>query len=262
MIQVRDQLGDIIHLVKAPKRIVSLVPSQTELLYDLGLGDRVVGITKFCIHPDEWFRNKERIGGTKNVKIDKIRSLNPDLIIGNKEENTLEDIEKLRAIAPVWMSDIFTLKDAYDMIKGIGEVCNVPNKSQALINKIQHNFAQLKLTKQSKNVLYLIWKDPYMAAAENTFINHIITQQLGLENVLKGKKRYPVVEPKEIESPNLIFLSSEPYPFKEKHITELENTFPNATVVLVDGEFFTWYGSRLLNAPSYFDDLLNRLELH
>jgi ABC-type Fe3+-hydroxamate transport system substrate-binding protein len=262
MIEVRDQLGGMVHLAKAPQRIVSLVPSQTELLYDLGLGDRVVGITKFCIHPDEWFRNKERIGGTKNVKIDKIRSLSPDLIIGNKEENTLEDIEQLRAIAPVWMSDIFTLQDAYDMINGVGEVCDVTSQSSELIERIQANFAKLKTAKQTNRVLYLIWKDPYMAAAKNTFIDHIITQPLGLKNAMEGEERYPSVELREIEVPDLIFLSSEPYPFKAKHIADLEEIFPETKIVLVDGESFTWYGSRLLNSPAYFNDLLNRLELH
>ena len=262
MIEVLDQLGGIIHLEKAPQRIVSLVPSQTELLYDLGLGNGVVGITKFCIHPDEWFRNKARIGGTKDVKLDKIRSLNPDLIIGNKEENKQGDIEALRAVAPVWMSDIYTLQDAYDMIKGIGEVCEIMDKSEALIENIQDNFSQLKPANQSKRVLYLIWKDPYMAAAENTFIDHIITEPLGLKNIMEGEERYPIVELREIEVPDLIFLSSEPYPFKAKHIADLEEIFPESKIVLVDGESFTWYGSRLLNSPAYFNDLLNRLELH
>ena len=99
-----DQLQSEIRLDRVPRRIVSLVPSQTELLYDLGLEDEVVGITKFCIHPNKWFSSKDRIGGTKSINIDQVKSLAPDLIIGNKEENTIEDIERLREIAPVWMS--------------------------------------------------------------------------------------------------------------------------------------------------------------
>ena len=114
-----------IRLGATPRRIVSLVPSQTELLYDLGLEERVVGITKFCIHPKEWYRSKVRIGGTKNVNFDKVKTLRPDLIIGNKEENFKEDIEALEEIAPVWMSDIFTLDDSLEMINQLGSVLNV-----------------------------------------------------------------------------------------------------------------------------------------
>lgn len=262
MIRSVDQLGDVHEFIKTPKRIVSIVPSQTELLYDLGLDEEVFGITKFCIHPDEWFRSKERIGGTKNVNIDKVRSLKPDLIIGNKEENTLSDIEALRDIAPVWMSDIYSLEDALDMIRNVGSLCSKEKKSAELIKLIERNFNNLKNSTRGKSALYLIWKDPFMGAAKNTFIDHILTEQLGLLNILEDKERYPSVDLNQINTPDYIFLSTEPFPFNNSHIREINQLFPNSTVTLVDGEFFTWYGSRLKDAPNYFTRLLQQLELH
>ncbi len=262
MVRSEDQLGTIHELSQTPRRIVSIVPSQTELLFDLGLTSEVVGITKFCIHPDEWFRTKTRVGGTKNVNIEKVRELSPDLIIGNKEENTLEDIEELREIAPVWMSDIYSLQDAIDMIKSIGDLCSREIEGLQLANRIENNFDELRPFEGSGEALYFIWKDPYMAAAKNTFIDHIMTKYLGLVNVLEEEERYPTVELNQIKSPAYIFLSSEPYPFKESHVKELTKVFPDSKIVLVDGEYFTWYGSRLEGAPKYFTELRKSLELH
>lgn len=262
MIRSKDQLGVVHEFSKAPKRIVSIVPSQTELLHDLGLDEQVVGITKFCIHPDNWFRSKERIGGTKNVNIDKVRSLNPDLIIGNKEENTLSDIEALREIAPVWMSDIYSLEDALEMINGVGALCSKEKESTVLSRVIEQKFDDLKRIRVEKSALYLIWKDPFMGAAKNSFIDHILTTQLGFINSLEEKERYPVIQLNQIKTPDFIFLSTEPYPFNESHVIGINQLFPKSKVILVDGEYFTWYGSRLKDAPNYFTELLNQLELH
>lgn len=259
MIRVQDQMNNVIELSKAPQRIVSLVPSQTELLYDLGLGYRVVGITKFCIHPNEWFRNKHRVGGTKNVNLDKVKSLNPDLVIGNKEENTLTDINALKEIVPVWMSDIYTLNDAFNMISGIGLVCQCTRESDEVVKGVKEQFSKLNKFPSKKSVLYLIWKDPFMGAGKNTFIDHILTEQLGFRNVLKEKPRYPSFELDEVGSPDFIFLSTEPYPFNDSHIDGLRSLFPDSKIVLVDGEYFTWYGSRLIGAPKYFQKLLKSL---
>ncbi|MDX1652860.1 MAG: helical backbone metal receptor [Brumimicrobium sp.] len=255
-----DQLGKTIRLAETPQRIVSLVPSQTELLYDLGLSDRVIGITKFCVHPDSWFRSKIRVGGTKNVDTKKAAELHPDLIIGNKEENSKSDIEALEEIAPVWMSDIYDLSDSLDMISRLGVICGVPERSADICNKISLEFEGLTPYHESLKVLYLIWRDPYMAAAGNTFIDSVITRNLGFENFLATEYRYPVIDPYDIEeNPDLIFLSSEPYPFKEKHVEELKMLFPESRVYLVDGEYFSWYGSRLMKAPQYFRNLLDEI---
>ncbi|WP_262987293.1 ABC transporter substrate-binding protein [Lishizhenia tianjinensis] len=246
-----------IRLGQVPERIVSLVPSQTELLYDLGLGDRVVGITKFCIHPEEWFRNKTRIGGTKNVNLEKVKALQPDLIIGNKEENEKSDILSLEEIAPVWMSDIFNLEDSLSMINSFGEMLDVKQKAEGLCQDITKEFQKLKPLHLNKKVLYLIWKDPYMGVGPNTFVHHILEDHLGAINILE-EERYPVLELANLmPQPEMILLSSEPFPFKEKHSLELQMLFPKAEILLVDGEYFSWYGSRLLGAPQYFQQLFS-----
>lgn len=255
-----DQIGDEIAIPEHPKRIISLVPSQTELLFDLGLGDRVVGITKFCVHPESWFKSKTRIGGTKDVDIEKVKSLNPDLIIGNKEENTLKDIKALREIAPVWISDVNDLEDSIDMINSVGAICNVAAKAKEISDRITQQFDALNFQEKGKKVLYFIWKNPYMVAAKDTFIHSILTKQLGLTNLMSAQSRYPNIDLEEVsEDPDLIFLSSEPYPFGEKHLKEMKEIFPKAKVVLVDGEYFSWYGSRLIETPKYFEKLFNQI---
>lgn len=252
-----DHLKNKIELTQIPKRIISLVPSQSELLWDLGLRDELIGITKFCIHPNEMFKFKDRVGGTKALNINKIRSLKPDLIIGNKEENEYAQIKELQNEFPVWMSDIYNLYDAYKMISDIGELVNKKNEATRLVSNIQKTFSVIK--KYNKTVLYLIWKNPYMAAGKATFIGDVLNQ-MGLINSLKNSDlRYPELTMDEIKNlnPDFIFLSSEPFPFKESHINELKQLVPNATVKLVDGELFSWYGSRLLKSVEY----LNNLEL-
>lgn len=230
-----------------PKRIISLVPSLTELLYDLKLGENVIGITKFCIKPTEWYNSKTRVGGTKTVDFDKIKTLQPDLIIANKEENTKEDIEHLMKLYPVWISDINSYDEALIAINKIGLLCNKETESKHLVSKIeerQKNY--IKKLPTSKSVLYLIWKDPYMAVGTFTYIDNIM-ELLGYKNCF-SEERYKEVTLDQIKAlnPSHIFLSSEPYPFKEKHIKELEENLPGITCKLVDGELFSWYGSRLL----------------
>lgn len=250
-----DQMQRTVEINSTVSRIVSLVPSQTELLIDLGLRDKLVGITKFCVHPSGLKKEIQLIGGTKNVKVKLVESLNPDLIIGNKEENNQADIDELEQILPTWMSDIFNLKDAFEMIQQVGEITGTQEKATEIVSKIEANFSKLDaLKKTNKTVLYLIWKNPYIAAAKNTFIDSMLTL-LGFENAI-DQNRYPEVELSEL-NPNIIFLSSEPFPFKEKHVEELKNQFPESQVVLVDGEYFSWYGSRLIAAPTYFEKLLN-----
>jgi ABC-type Fe3+-hydroxamate transport system substrate-binding protein len=264
-----DQMQRTIRLAQTPVRIVSLVPSQTEFLYDIGLGDRVVGITKFCIHPDSWYRSKTRIGGTKTVHIDEVKALNPDLIIGNKEENTQADILALEAIAPVWMSDIFNLEDAIDMMLQLGIICEKQHETHILVENIRNSFELLPVVPVDRQpqVLYLIWKNPYLGAAGETFIDDML-QRCGWKNFLDGQTRYPEWTLKQTlpnghdaagqvneRSPDLILLSSEPYPFREKHRFELQVLFPQARIELVDGEMFSWYGSRLQHAADYFISL-------
>lgn len=260
-----DQLNRKIELPFTPKRIISLVPSQTELLYDLGLRDEVVGITKFCIHPDEWFRTKTRVGGTKKYDFEKIKSLQPDLIIGNKEENEKEQIEELMKNYNVWMSDIYTLKDALDMIIRIGTMIGKQQESINLKLQIEAQFQtfdfQLSTFNFQYTTAYLIWRSPYIVAGHNTFINDMLSR-CGFNNVFTNKNsRYPEITNEELKEakPEVILLSSEPYPFKEKHIQEIQAICPDSKVILVDGELFSWYGSRLIKSPDYFTKLMQLL---
>ncbi len=255
---IQDQLNREIHLNKDPKRIVSLVPSQTELLVDLGLKEQLIGVTKFCVHPENIRTEKTVVGGTKTIKLDKIVALRPDLIICNKEENTEEIITQLESVAPVYVSDIITLADMFDFISACGKLCNLISASQDLIQKIQIEITSLKaaIKKESNmKVAYCIWKNPWMFVGEETFIHELI-QLNNFENVFALEKRYPEVElsDEKLKEATHIFLSSEPFPFKQKNVTDLQALFPKAKVMLVDGEYFSWYGSRILKAINYFKE--------
>ncbi len=244
-------------LLYPPKRIISLVPSQTELLYDLGLEAETVGITKFCVHPQGWFKTKDRIGGTKTVSIKKIHQLKPDLIIANKEENVKAQIEALAFDHPVWLTDVNNLQDALKMIADIGQLTGKNEEAISLIDEISKAFDTLIPNKQPVKTAYLIWRKPYMAAGGDTFINDMLLR-CGFQNVFAAKTRYPEISIADLQTTNckLLLLSSEPYPFKQKHIDELSSQLPDTKIVLADGEYFSWYGSRLLKAPAYFHKLI------
>ena len=274
MFTAADQTGATVTLPSfPPKRIVSLVPSQTELLHYLGLEDEVVGITKFCVHPREWFESKQRVGGTKNVHIDMVKALSPDLIIANKEENVKAQVDELKNIAPVWVSDIATLGDALSMIKQLGLLVNKEKKADGLSKKIEKKFGKLaqpatrylssdhfQIFKSSNfqitKVAYLIWHDPYMAVGGGTFIGDML-RRCGFNNIFEHEKRYPEITLQQLAKLNCkyVFLSSEPFPFKEQHAAEIRNQLPDIKVVFVNGEMFSWYGSRLLLAAQYLKEL-------
>ncbi len=263
----KDQLQNTVTLSDIPKRIISLVPSQTELLYDLGLEDETIGITKFCVHPDKWFRSKTRIGGTKTLNIPLIQSLQPDLIIANKEENIQQQVAALYDIAPLWISDINNTDDALDMITSIGLITGKKIEAQKIIAQLKKDLQELNILaslpgNKKYRTAYLIWKDPYMAAAGGTFINDIL-QKCGWENTLQQKTRYPEINIEELRSigTELLLLSSEPYPFRQKHIDELQEQLPTTKILLVDGEMFSWYGSRMLKMLPYLKALMKSLPL-
>ena len=272
-----DQIGRTISLDHPPKRIISLVPSQTELLYTLGLEEEVIGITKFCVHPQQWFRLKTRVGGTKDIRPEIIHKLQPDLIIANKEENDRTQIEQLFPLYPVWVSDVATLAAALQMIRAIGEITGKTQPAGSLADEIALRFAALKTPatkagagttpsqpsleeRPSRRTAYFIWKTPWMAAGGDTFIQDMLTHA-GLTNIFQDQCRYPSIELSSLSDSGceLVLLSSEPYPFREKHIQEIKAVVPQATIRLVDGEVFSWYGSRLLQAPDYLGHLLEDL---
>ncbi len=259
-----DQMNRKIEIDFPPKRIVSLVPSQTELLYDLGLKDEVVGQTIFCIHPDEMHKTKPRVGGTKKLHFNSIEKLKPDLIIGNKEENDQLQIEKLMKHYPVWMSDIKTLNDALDMIEKVGEMVDRKQSAIDISTKIKSGFDSIVTSHIDHPTAYLIWREPYMAAGNDTFINDML-KRCGLKNVFENElSRYPEISIDKLHTlnPKFILLSSEPYPFKQKHIEELTVICPDSLILLVDGELFSWYGSRLQKSIEYFKQLIIATQLN
>lgn len=262
-----DQLHRSVSVPERPMRIVSLVPSQTELLYALGLDEEVVGITKFCTHPDHWYRSKTRIGGTKQLHFDKIRDLKPDLILANKEENTKEDIDTLSREFPVWVSDVNDRRSALIMIDQIGNLVGREIEAKDIANSIGAAFQKLSgIDGQGEKlrVLYLIWRNPYMAAGRGTFISAML-EEAGLRNCIQTE-RYPQLTGEEIKEldPDLVLLSSEPYPFTETHVAEIARIVKraqaegNTPVKCVDGRLFSWYGSALLESPDYFLNLFHK----
>lgn len=263
--RIKDQLSRIIHLKETPKRIVSLVPSQTELICDLGLEDLLVGITKFCVHPHHLKTKVVVVGGTKQLHIDKIKALQPDIILCNKEENTKDIVETCETICHVHVSDIFTIDDSLELIHQYGTIFNKPKEATVIINRIQEALKDFNAFIKNKPILktvYFIWKTPWMVAANNTFINYLLKLNK-FENVFENESRYPEIALSEStvdKDVDVVLLSSEPYPFKEKHKKEIKAFYPNAEVILADGEMFSWHGSRLIKAFKYFKNLRLNLE--
>lgn len=261
-----DQLGNSITLEKPPVRIVSLVPSLTELLFDLGLEDRLVGITKFCVHPYHLKSTKTIIGGTKKVHAEKIRLLQPDIIIANKEENTPEIVAAMQQIAPVWVSDICTIADTLHMITEFGKIFGVRTTARQWTDKISYglqDFEQYIKDKAWERCAYFIWKDPYMVAGNGTFINEMLKLN-HFKNIYQDREgRYPevIVQKMRIQGdPEIVFLSSEPFPFKDEDAFELGRHTHHAKTIFVDGEMFSWYGSRIVKAFAYFKKLQERAQ--
>lgn len=240
-------------------RIVSLVPSLTELLSSLGLDEQIVGITKFCIHPEHVYRGKPRIGGTKTVDSEKVGALSPGLIIANKEENVKEQVAALARDYEVLLTDISDLDSALSAIKDIGLRTGRQTVADALCAEISQRFSSLSTPRRRIKTLYLIWRAPYMSVGRDTFI-HDMMSRCGLDNICGHLDRYPEVDLRTIEPPEVVLLSSEPFPFGEKHIEEIQTVWPKARIELADGEYFSWYGSRLLAAATYFEELMSTLD--
>ncbi len=283
----QDDLGRSLHLAGPPQRIVSLCPSQTETLFALGLGERIVGLTRYCVHPSakatpppspsrkgrgeknfpsplwrgggERVESKVKVGGTKQLDFAAIERLNPDLIIAEKEENRREDVERLSERWPVYVTDVRDFDSALRMIEALGRLCGSAGPAQAMTEQIAARWAAFKPSAISQRTVYLIWRKPFMVAGSGTYI-HSVLERCGLRSQIAAP-RYPelsIADLKRLE-PELLLLSSEPYPFREKHVAELAALLPDARIELVNGEMFSWYGVRMLAAADYLEDWLARL---
>lgn len=254
-----DARGNTLTLPEPPRRIVSLVPSQTELLADLGLDDRVVGVTRFCVRPPGWKQTKTIVGGTKQVDVDRIRALAPDLVLANLEENTRPMVEALDAVAPVYVTDVRDLRGALDMMRTVGHLTGRAERAGIIAAAVEAGFGRLE-RRAPLRAVYLIWRHPYMTVGGDTFI-HDVMARAGFANVFAGRRRYPEVTAETMAAarPDVVLLSSEPFPFTEEHADELRPALPGIPFLLVDGELFSWYGSRLRQAPPYLSALYERV---
>ncbi|MFN6946802.1 MAG: helical backbone metal receptor [Cytophagaceae bacterium] len=259
--QFTDQMGFSSAYNYPPQRIISLVPSITELLFDLGLGEKIVGVTKFCVHPERKVNGLPKIGGTKDFSIEKIVALKPDLVIGNKEENEKDGILNLQKKVPVWMCDVGDLNDLLIMIKQVGLLTGCKEQAKALSDVITVNLKKI-IPINTASVAYLIWQKPYMTVGGDTFINCVL-EKLGFSNVFSHLRRYPVVSMEDIlsKAPDYLFLSTEPYPFKQIHIEQFQGILSKSKVILVDGEMFSWYGSRVRHLPDYYEVLKREINI-
>lgn len=251
-IYYQDHLGHKIQ-IKHFRRIVSLVPSQTELLIDLGIANRLVGITNYCIHPEKGIERFTKIGGTKTPNIKKILSMKPDLILANKEENSKNHIEYFKNNGiTVWVSDVMTYQDNEVLIRDFGILFNCKKKANNLANKIRKAWTTLH-TNKKETCLYFIWRKPYMLAGQECFINSCL-EKSGFINLIKTS-RYPsqTIDQLKAFKPKYVFLATEPYLFKEKHKDEFQSIFPDSKIMVVNGELFSWFGSRQQYLPDYLN---------
>lgn len=260
---ITDQLGREIDISEAPLRIICTVPSLTEFLYDLGLAAQIIGVTKFCDHPKSLTKKVQKIGGTKNVNLEKVEELKPDLIITNKEENQKDQILALAENHKVLVTNIKDLASSFEGLRLISRATHKEKKGDEIVSIIKEQQELFDFDQFEKlKVAYLIWKGPYMTIGHDTFI-HDILDKTGFINVFENRERYPQISIAQIKScdPDLIMLSSEPFPFKEKHAKEIEQEL-DCPIILVNGEYFSWYGSRMIFAFKYINDLRIDLENH
>lgn len=241
-------------------RIISLVPSITETLFDLGLTENeIVGRTKFCIHPEEKVKKIPKIGGTKNLHIEEIEALKPDLILANKEENVKDQVEALMKNFKVMLTDVETIEDNYYLLKELGLLLKKEELAKNFNLKIYEVLQDATLEKSIKTA-YLIWKNPYMTVGGGTFIHEILSS-IGLENVFKNEKRYPTISVEQLKQAELILLSTEPFPFNEHHLEELKAQLPEKKFLIVDGEVFSWYGTHLAKSGAYLKNLVAQISV-
>ena len=254
-LHITDQTGRKIRLDKKPGRIVSLVPSITYTLHRLGLDKEVVGITRFCKFPEDWKKQKSIIGGTKDVKTERIAGLQPGLIIANKEENTKETVQELEKIAPVYVSDVTDMESNARFIQDLSVILDKEATGKEIIDNIEAQLQSFKELEPVKSI-YFIWREPWMSVGGDTFISRMM-RYAGFDNLLKNQKRYPVVNIEELQKmqPEMILLCSEPFPFKEKHQAEMQTYFPDARIEIVEGEAFTWFGAYPEIALPYLKEL-------
>jgi len=239
-------------------RIVSLVPSITELLCDLGLAAALVGRTGFCIHPRETLRAVPKVGGTKDVDLEKVRALAPTHVILNVDENRQEAAQALRDFVPALIvTHPLAPLDNLALYRLIGGIFRREREADELCRRFESAYAILQAAADafpSERVLYLIWKDPWMTVSRDTYVSRMLALVKWETLPLNAADRYPEValEDRALAGASTVLLSSEPYPFREAHLAQVRARLPLAEkVALIDGEMTAWYGSRAIAALAY-----------
>lgn len=251
---ILDELQRKLTIQKTPQRIISLCPAITETLFALGVGERVVGRTKFCIFP-EAAATVEIVGGTKQINEEKIRALQPDIIFAEKEENTKEIVEALEQQFVVYVAQVESIEHAYTMIEKVGRVVQAEAEATVLVARIKAS----TLPTMTGRAAYMMWRKPYMVVGATTYINDVL-ETIGFTNPFTAMDgRYPSVTIEQLQQAKLdyLFLSSEPFPFQQKHIDELQQHLPRTRIQLIDGEMF-WYGAKMAEAATYLQAYFNK----
>jgi ABC-type Fe3+-hydroxamate transport system substrate-binding protein len=254
-----DASGVALELLHPPRRIVSLIPSTTETLCALGLADALVGVTVYCVEPRDVVRTKKRIGGEKDPDLDAIRTLRPDLVIANVEENLREHVDALRASGiPVWVTFPRTVREAIRMIRELGEVTATRDRAGALadeLDRLYDSVAAAVATRSPVSVFYAVWRGPYMTIGRDTYI-HDMLRVCGGRNVFDDRvERYPVVTLDEVAArrPDVVLLPDEPFRFRRSHVGDFASytdvpAVRAGRIHLVDGKPFSWHGPRIADA--------------
>lgn len=254
-----DQLGRSLQYTFPPKKIVSLAPALTDTMYGLELEEEIVGRTRFCIHPHDKVNKALNIGGTKEIKLDRIHQLKPDLIIAEKEENTKEIVEELEQHYPIYVFEVQTVADAFQMMSDLGKVTDRVKQAQQLSQDIEVLFKDLPRA-QGKRIAYVIWKRPYMVVGKHTYIQSLLETMSFINPFTQFEGRYPEVTVHDLKAADLdyLFLATEPYPFRKKDIEPMARLLPDVQPIIVDGEMF-WYGVKMLEAVPYFKRVFSKL---
>src|SRR5690625_1728071 len=233
-------------------RCYSLCTPITDTLMHIQLKEEVVGQTRFCIHPHDEDKTVINVGGTKDIQLDRIQQLQPDLIIAEKEENTKEMVAALDVDYQVYVFEIQTIQDALRMIHDLGELTDRQRLATELNTRIDEAFARLPKMK-GQRVAYIIWQHPFMVVGQDTYI-HTVLESMGFVNPFTAfAGRYPEVTATDLQAAKLdyLFLATEPFPFREQHQAEFARLLPDTPTFIVDGEMF-WYGPKMLEAAAYF----------
>lgn len=255
---ITDHLGRKVTYQYPPKRIISLNPCITETLYFLDLDEQIAGRTRYCIFPAGKVEKAKIVGGTKDIDLEAIHEVKPDLIIAEKEENTKEIVETLEKYYPVYVAEVRSIADAYRMIEDISSLLDREEQGRRLVQTIKDRFQHLPRANGMK-AAYVIWRNPYMVVGGDTYI-HSVLETLGFSNPFANfEGRYPVVTQDDLANAGLdyLFLATEPFPFKDRHKQEFSQFLPNTKIEIVDGEMF-WYGAKMVEAAHYFEAMLKK----